>query len=73
MSNAAAFAATGTEGPAATSVIDPTVECAVAPEQPTVEQAHQIMQTHLRCRTAMCERRRAALAVLVATGRYVLP
>jgi hypothetical protein len=49
------------------------VECAQEPERPTVEQAHKIMQVHLRCSTATCRHRKAALAGLVEAGRYVLP
>ncbi len=72
MSNAVAIAAIGPTGTAATSVIDP-FECALEPERPTVEQAHKIMQAHVRCRTAVCQHRKVALAVLVGAGRYVLP
>ena len=36
----------------------------------TVEQAHQVMQEHLRCLTADCPQRQAALAVLVQAGHY---
>jgi len=38
----------------------------------TLEQAHRIMQRHLRCTTACCSRRRAALATLVDAGHYRL-
>jgi len=39
----------------------------------TVAEAHTAMQEHLRCRSDHCPQRRTALAVLVHTGRYVLP
>jgi len=42
------------------------------PESLTVEQAHAVMQAHLRCATDSCLHRQAALAVLTDAGRYVL-
>ena len=43
------------------------------PGQPlSVDQAHQVMQQHLRCPTGSCPARRAALTVLTAAGRYTL-
>ncbi len=69
--------------PAGTTSIDAasgrTERCAAAapdiadPAAPTVSQAHEIMQRHLRCLTATCAHRRAALAALVGAGHYVLP
>jgi len=56
-----------------------TATCAAAaldladPAAPTLLQSHEIMQCHLRCMTATCAHRRAALAVLVDAGHYVLP
>jgi len=42
------------------------------PVTPTVAQAHEIMQCRVRCLTSTCAYRRAALAVLVDAGHYVL-
>jgi hypothetical protein len=57
---------------AAEQAIDPA-ECALEPVRPTVEEAHKIMQAHLRCNSKVCQQRMVALAVLVDAGRYVLP
>ena len=56
-----------------TSSTGPRVECAVTPDDLTPERAHEIMQQHLRCSTATCRYRKAALAALIAAGRYRLP
>jgi len=44
--------------------------CQPSSDPPTVDQAHQVMQEHLACRTADCPQRHAALAVLVQAGHY---
>ena len=69
--------------PAGTTYVDRTstmaAMCSAAapdipdPTTPTVPQAHEIMQCRLRCITSTCAYRRAALAVLVGAGRYILP
>jgi len=41
-------------------------------ESMSVEQAHRVMQEHLRCATTECEHRQAALQVFVDAGRYAL-
>jgi hypothetical protein len=46
--------------------------CQPPPEQLSVDQAHQVMQEHLRCQSATCPQRQAALAVLVEAGHYRL-
>jgi hypothetical protein len=46
--------------------------CEAEPENLTIEQAHAVMQAHLRCATDSCPYRQAALAVLTDAGRYVL-
>ncbi|MEJ3741691.1 hypothetical protein WEI85_00115 [Actinomycetes bacterium KLBMP 9797] len=46
--------------------------CDETPEALTVEQAHSIMQEHIRCDIASCRQRHAARALLVRDGRYVL-
>jgi hypothetical protein len=43
-----------------------------APDGLNVDQAHRLMQAHLRCQVWSCAERAAALDVLVRTGRYVL-
>jgi hypothetical protein len=48
-----------------------TSDCARQPRDLTVEQPHAIMQQHQHV-TASCEQRKAARALLVATGRLVL-
>jgi hypothetical protein len=48
------------------------VRCDVAPNDLTIEQAHVVMQTHLRCHTGSCTTRRTALELLVRHGRYLL-
>ncbi len=71
MSHAAAIAA-GPTDVAAEPAIDPA-ECALKSVRPTVDEAHRILQEHLLCNSKVCQRRMAALAVLVDSGRYVLP
>ncbi len=51
---------------------DTEVTCEALPESLTVEQAHETMQVHLRCRTDSCLHRQAALAVLVDAERVKL-
>jgi hypothetical protein len=46
--------------------------CQPSSDALTVEQAHQVMQEHLHCRTADCPQRQAALAVLVESEHYRL-
>ena len=46
--------------------------CQTLPQPLPVAEAHQVMQQHLRCLTDTCPSRRAAVAVLVGEGRYVL-
>ena len=46
--------------------------CQPSSTAPTVDQAHQVMQEHLHCRTTDCPQRQAALAVLVEAGHYRL-
>jgi hypothetical protein len=55
-----------------THAIAATITCQVVPEHLTVEQAHAVMQDHLRCATDSCRQRQAALAVLTDAGHYVL-
>jgi hypothetical protein len=57
---------------AAATALGPA-ECALEPVRPTVDEAHKIMQAHLRCNSKVCQHRMMALAVLVDAGRYVLP
>ena len=73
MSDLLASAADYGGGSGATAVAYRTVSCDTIPAQPTVEQAHGIMQRHLACPTQTCRHRQAALNVLVAAGRYALP
>jgi hypothetical protein len=55
-----------------TYTIDTAVSaCDQEPGELSVEQAHAIMQQHQHF-TGNCKHRTAALALLVATGRYVL-
>src|SRR5262245_15210642 len=43
-----------------------------APNEPSVDEAHQLMQAHRVCATHTCPARQAALATLIAEGRIVL-
>ncbi|MFF0489881.1 hypothetical protein ACFYTQ_12765 [Nocardia sp. NPDC004068] len=45
--------------------------CWIEPIQLTPEKAHAIMQMHLDCRTDECPRRRAAVRILIESGRLV--
>jgi hypothetical protein len=49
----------------------PTVTDCVAPTVLTVDEAHAAMQQHVRCPTATCPARPAALAVLCDAGHLV--
>ncbi len=73
MSNAVASDVADAGRATATPAADRAVDCEVEPEHPSVDQAHKMMQTHLRCPTETCRHRKIALAVLVDAGRYVLP
>jgi hypothetical protein len=53
------------------TVTHPATECG-APPVLTVHEAHAAMQEHLRCSTAACAARQAALAVLHDVGHIVL-
>jgi hypothetical protein len=46
--------------------------CGQAPRRLSLDQAHMIMQQHSRCTAIRCQQRKAALALLVQTGQYVL-
>ncbi|HEX8632449.1 MAG TPA: hypothetical protein VF755_30185 [Catenuloplanes sp.] len=43
-----------------------------APQDISVEHAHSIMQSHLRCHTNTCQQRRTARDLLVREGRLVI-
>ena len=55
-----------------TPSVETEIGCDAEPEFLTVEQAHAVMQAHLRCATDTCLYRQAALAVPTDAGRYVL-
>jgi hypothetical protein len=53
------------------TVTHPATECE-APPALIVHDAHAAMQEHVRCSTAACAARQAAIAVLGAAGHIVL-
>ncbi len=55
-----------------THTIAESTSCEAVPESLTVEQAHAVIQAHLRCATDSCRQRQAALTVLTDAGHYVL-
>jgi hypothetical protein len=59
-------------GDPVTAVTNTKTACGTRPGATIVDWAHEVMQAHLECVTAVCQQRQAALAILVKSGRYQL-